>query len=130
MRKHDVTNALIEGNNRKIILIFLPLTMIMEELIFRYYLIGILINSLNLDDLSVIFISSLIFSLYHFHAWFSYKNRTLLLVNLIYPFLMGLYLGYMFLSFGIIFCILIHYLLVFYLYYNISKRYFRNNILI
>jgi len=125
MRKHDVMNALINRNNRIVIWLFFPLTMIMEELIFRYYLIGFLSDSLNLDVISVIFISSLIFSLYHIHTWFSFKNLTFLLINLVYPFLMGLYIGYIFLNLGIIPCILIHYILSFYLYYNIYRRYFR-----
>lgn len=125
MRKHDVTNALINGNNRIVILVFFPLTMIMEELIFRYYLVGFLINSLNLEIVSVLFISSLIFSLYHIHTWFSFKNLTLLLINLLFPFLMGIYLGFVLLNFGIIACILIHSILAFSLYYSIYRRYFR-----
>lgn len=125
MRKHDVTNALINRNNRIVIWLFFPLTMVMEELIFRYYLIGFLIDSLKLDVLSVIFISSLIFSLYHIHTWFSYKNLTILITNLVYTFLMGLYIGFLFLNIGIVPCILIHYTLAFSLYYNIYKRYFK-----
>ncbi|MFX1501949.1 MAG: CPBP family intramembrane glutamic endopeptidase [Promethearchaeota archaeon] len=127
MRKHDVTNALINRNNRIVIWVFFPLTMIMEELIFRYYLIGFLNYSLNLEDFSVILISSLIFSLYHIHTWFSFKNLTILLVNLIYTFLMGLYIGYLFLNIGIIPSILIHYVLALSLYYNIYKRYTKKN---
>lgn len=125
MRKHDVTNALINGNNRLVIWVFFPLTMIMEELIFRYYLVGFLIKSLNLEIVSVLFISSLIFSLYHIHTWFSFKNLTLLLINLLFPFLMGIYLGFVLLNFGIIACILIHSILAFSLYYSIYRRYFR-----
>jgi hypothetical protein len=127
MRKHDVTNALINNNNRVVKWIFFPLTMLMEELIFRYYSIGLLKTSLRIEELNVILISSLIFSLYHIHTWFSFKNRTLLFINLIYPFLMGLYLGYIFLNLGIIPCIIIHYCLAFFLYYNISRKYFRKN---
>jgi membrane protease YdiL (CAAX protease family) len=125
MRKHDVMNALINKDNRIVIWLFFPLTMIMEELIFRYYLIGFLSNSLNLDLVSVILISSVIFSLYHIHTWFSFKNITILIINLVYPFLMGLYIGYIFLNLGFIPCILIHYILAFSLYYNLYKRYFR-----
>ncbi len=126
MRKHDVMSALINNNNRIVIWFFFPLTMIMEELIFRYYSIGFLIISLNLGVVPVILISSFIFSIYHIHTWFSFKDLTLLLVNLVYPFLMGLYIGYVFLNLGIIPCILIHYILAFFLYYNLYKRYFRS----
>ncbi len=125
MRNHDVMNALIHNNNRIVIWFFFPLTMIMEELIFRYYSIGFLIISLNLDVVPVILISSLIFSLYHIHTWFSFKDLTILLLNLAYPFFMGLYIGYVFLNLGIIPCILIHYILAFFLYYNLYRRYFK-----
>jgi hypothetical protein len=125
MRNHDVMNALINNNSKKVIWFFFPLTMIMEELIFRYYTIGFLIISLNLEVISVIFISSVIFSLYHIHTWFSFKDLTILLVNLVYPFLMGLYIGYVFLNLGILPCILIHYILAFFLYYSLYVRYFK-----
>ncbi|MDX1799064.1 MAG: CPBP family intramembrane glutamic endopeptidase [Candidatus Lokiarchaeia archaeon] len=125
MRNHDVMNALINKNNRIVIYLFFPLTMIMEELIFRYYLIGFLSISLNFDEISVILISSVVFSLYHIHTWFSFKNLTILLINLVYPFLMGLYLGYIFLNLGILPCILIHYILAFFLYYSLYRRYFK-----
>jgi membrane protease YdiL (CAAX protease family) len=126
MRKHDVMNALINKENRIVIWFFFPLTMIMEELIFRYYLIGFLINSLNLDYISVILISAIVFSLYHIHTWFSFKNLTILMINLVYPFLMGLYLGYIFLNLGILPCILIHYILAFFLYFSLYRRYFKD----
>ncbi|MFW9818580.1 MAG: type II CAAX prenyl endopeptidase Rce1 family protein [Candidatus Thorarchaeota archaeon] len=125
MRKHDVMNALINKENRIVIWLFFPLTMIMEELIFRYYLIGFLINSLNYEVISVILVSSVIFSLYHIHTWFSFRNLTILLINLGYPFLMGLYIGYIFINLGILPCILIHYILAFFLYFNLYKRYFK-----
>ena len=125
MKKHDVTNALINKDNRIIIWLFFPLTMIMEELIFRYYLISFLIYSIKLEVISVIFISSLVFSLYHIHTWFSFKNITILMINLGYPFLMGIFIGYIFLRFGIIPCILIHYILAFSLYYHIYRKYFK-----
>lgn len=125
MRNHDVMNALINKNSKIVIWFFFPLTMIMEELIFRYYSIGILSISLNLEIIPVILISSLIFSLYHIHTWFSFKDITILLVNLVYPFLMGLYIGYIFLNLGILPCIIIHYILAFFLYYSLYKRYFK-----
>jgi len=67
MKQHDVIEALLDGNNRIVLLVFFPLTMIMEELIFRYYLIGMLLNQLNIGLILVILISSLVFSLYHVH---------------------------------------------------------------
>ncbi|MFW9987177.1 MAG: CPBP family intramembrane glutamic endopeptidase [Candidatus Odinarchaeota archaeon] len=127
MQKHDVIKALTNKNNKIVIWLFFPLTMIMEELIFRYYLIGFLLELLYFNEFSGIFISSLIFSLYHIHTWFSFKDLTILSVNLIYPFLMGLYIGFIFLNLGIVPCILSHYLIAFSFYSYIYRKYFNNN---
>ena len=104
---------------------FFPIIMIIEELIFRFYIIAILINQVELEALVAVFISSLVFSIFHIHTWFSYKSLRILLVNLIFPFLLGLYNGYIFLTMGIIPCVIIHYIIVLNLYYNLYKRYFR-----
>jgi len=125
IRKQDVINAFTNRNNRPIIWFFFPIIIIIEELIFRYYSIGILVHLLELESLAAIFISSLIFSFFHIHIWFRYKNLMILLINLGYPFLMGLYIGYIFLKLGIIACIIIHYTIALTLYYNIYRRYFK-----
>lgn len=124
MRRHDVINAFI-NNNRIVLWIFFPITMIMEELIFRYYLISFLATTLQLKIILSILISSIAFSLYHIHTWFSYKSQTILLINLSYTLLLGLYLGYLFYTLGFIVCILIHYLIALYLYYNLYRKNFR-----
>ncbi|MFX1388395.1 MAG: type II CAAX prenyl endopeptidase Rce1 family protein, partial [Promethearchaeota archaeon] len=125
MRKQDVINTFINKNNKIIIWFFFPIIIIIEELIFRYYSLGILVHVLELDSIIAIPISSLIFSLFHIHIWFRYKNLTILLINLGYPFLMGLYIGYVFLKLGIIPSIIIHYTIALTLYYNIYRRYFK-----
>ena len=125
IRKQDVINAFINKNNGEIIWFFFPIIIIIEELIFRYYGIGFLIHILELESVSAIFISSIAFSLFHIHIWFRYKNLTILLINLGYPFLMGMYNGYIFLKLGIIPCILIHYIIALSMYYNIYRRYFK-----
>ncbi|MFX1314472.1 MAG: type II CAAX prenyl endopeptidase Rce1 family protein [Promethearchaeota archaeon] len=127
LEKQDVINAFISKRNRIIIWIFFPIIMIIEELIFRFYIIGLLINQLDLDNFTAIFISSLIFSLFHIHTWFSYKSFRILLVNLVFPFLLGLFNGYILLTLGIFPCIIVHYTIVLNLYYNLYNRYFRNN---
>ncbi|MFW9999199.1 MAG: CPBP family intramembrane glutamic endopeptidase [Candidatus Hodarchaeota archaeon] len=127
-KKQDVLNAFIYRKNREIIWFFFPIIIILEELVFRYYTIGVLFDLLKLKSFTVIFISSLIFSLFHIHTWFRYKNLTILLINLGYPFLMGLYLGYIFLKIGIISCILIHFIIALTSYYNIYRRYFKKEI--
>jgi len=124
MRRHDVINAFI-NNNRIVLWIFFPITMIMEELIFRYYLISFLSTTLQLKIILSILISSMAFSLYHIHTWFSYKSQAILLINLSYTLLLGLYLGYLFYTLGFIVCILIHYLIALYLYYNLYRKNFR-----
>lgn len=124
MRRHDVINAFI-NNNRIVLWIFFPVTMIMEELIFRYYLISFLATTLQLKIILSILISSIAFSLYHIHTWFSYKSQAILLINLSYTLLLGLYLGYLFFTLGFIVCILIHYLIALYLYYNLYRKNFR-----
>jgi hypothetical protein len=126
MRENDVINALINGDSKLILWFFFPIIIITEELIFRYYTIGFLDYNLKLEPVIVIILSSLFFSTYHIHIWFRYKNLTILLINLGYPFMLGLYNGYVFLNIGIIPCILAHYFIAFYSYYNIYRRYFHN----
>lgn len=126
LRKNDVINALINGRSKLIIWFFFPIIIITEELIFRYYTIGFLDYTLELEPVIVIFLSSLFFSIYHIHIWFRYKNSIILLVNLGYPFLLGLYTGYIFLRVGIIPCILVHFFLALYGYYSIYRQYFQN----
>ncbi|MFX1502611.1 MAG: type II CAAX prenyl endopeptidase Rce1 family protein [Promethearchaeota archaeon] len=121
VKKHDVIEALINKNNRGLVLFFFSVTMIMEELIFRYYSIGILNSLLGLNYLSTILISSLAFSLYHIHIWFFFKNLRLLLINLIYPFLMGLYLGYAFLTYGYWSSFLAHFIIALIMHYNLYR---------
>jgi len=124
MRRHDVINAFI-NSNRIVLWIFFPVTMIMEELIFRYYLISFLATTLQLKLILSILISSIAFSLYHIHTWFSYKSQAILLINLSYTLLLGFYLGCLFYTLGFIVCILIHYLIALYLYYNLYRKNFR-----
>ena len=125
IKKQDIINAFISKKNLIVIWIFFPIIMIIEELIFRFYIIAILINQVQLEALVAVFISSSVFSIFHIHTWFSYRSIRILLVNLIFPFLLGLFNGYIFLTMGIIPCIIIHYTLVLNLYYNLYKRYFK-----
>ncbi|MFX1480781.1 MAG: CPBP family intramembrane glutamic endopeptidase [Promethearchaeota archaeon] len=125
MRKHDVINAFLNQNSKTMIFFLFPIIMIIEELIFRYYLIGFLFETLKMNAIMVIFISSSIFSLYHIHTWFSYKNLAILAINIVYPFLLGLFISFIFLEIGILPCILIHYFVVLFIYYSISRRYYK-----
>jgi membrane protease YdiL (CAAX protease family) len=125
IKKQDIINAFISKKNQIFIWIFFPIIMIIEELVFRFYMIAIIINQIKVEALVAVFISSIIFSLFHIHTWFSYRSSRILLVNLIFPFLLGLFNGYIFLTLGIIPCIVIHYIIVLNLYYNLYKRYFK-----
>ena len=125
MRKHDVIEALINKTNKLRLWLFFPIIMVIEELIFRYYCIGFLINQVDVDVIMAIIISSLVFSLFHIHIWFSFKNLRILLINLGYSFLIGLFNGYTFITLGLFPCIGIHYALAIYLYYIIYRKYFK-----
>ena len=122
MKQHDVIKALLNGNDIIPLLVFFPLTMIMEEFIFRYYLIGILLNQLKLGLFLAILISSLVFSLYHLHIWFKFKNSKILISYLISSFLLAIYNGFLLITLGIFVCIIVHTILVFILYYNLYKK--------
>jgi len=125
MEKHDIINSFVGSNNKIIRLLGFLVIMIIEEFVFRYYLIGLLIIHSYLGEMLVILISSLIFSIFHIHTWFSYKNVRILAIFLIYSFFLGFFIGYLFLTLGIIPCILVHYSLAYILYYGIYTRYFK-----
>ncbi|MBD3214343.1 MAG: CPBP family intramembrane metalloprotease [Candidatus Lokiarchaeota archaeon] len=97
------------------------ITMVMEELIFRFYSIGLLLIFIN--EFVAILISSFIFSLYHIHIWYTFRNKRLLIIYLFFSFLLGLLNGFLLIQFGIIFCIIIHYGLTFIFYWSIYKKY-------
>ncbi|MHA1239780.1 MAG: CPBP family intramembrane glutamic endopeptidase, partial [Promethearchaeota archaeon] len=122
MKHHEVIKALLNKNGKTLLFIFFPLTMIMEEFIFRYYLIGILLYQLKSGLFLAILISSVIFSLYHLHIWFKFKNLKILISYLISSFLLALYNGYLLITLGIFVCIIVHTILVFILYYNLYKK--------
>jgi len=125
MKQHDVIDSLIENKNKSVLIIFFLLTMVMEELIFRYYVIGFLLLQLRLEVFWGLVISSVIFSLYHIHTWFSYKNVRITMIYIGYSFFMGLFLGYTLLTVGIFPCILIHSSLAFMMYFSIYKKHFK-----
>jgi len=124
MKNHNVVKALI-GGNEIILWVFFPITMIMEELIFRYYILSFLALTLQIERAISILISSLVFSLYHIHTWFTFKSSKILLINISYTLILGLFNGYIFFMFGIIPCIIIHYLIALYAYYDLYRKNFR-----
>ncbi len=122
MKQHDVVKALMNGNDVFVLLVFFPLTMIMEEFIFRYYLVGILLYQLKLGLFLAILISSIVFSLYHLHIWFKFKNLKILISYLMSSFLIAIYNACLLITLGILACIMTHSILVFILYFNLYKK--------
>ncbi len=120
IKKHEIINGFI-SNSIKLVTISFLLTMIMEELIFRFYILGFLIVNLNL--LMAITISSVIFSLYHIHIFFYFRNLKIFAVYLSYSFLIGLLNSYILIYLGFFFCIISHFLIVYLIYYGLFKNY-------
>ena len=122
MVNHDVTATFLGNGNKLILLVFFPLTMLMEELIFRYYLIGFMDTILHLDAIAIILISSLIFSVYHLHFWFRFKNVRLTMIFIIGSFVMGIFLSFILMTLGLIFCVVVHFTLALLMYYNLANK--------
>jgi membrane protease YdiL (CAAX protease family) len=119
MKEHEIVAAFSEKSYQSII-IFFPITMLVEELIFRYYILGVLTTMIELNF--AILISALAFSLYHLHIWFGFKDLRVLSSYMVYSLLLGILNGYIFYYLGIILCILVHMVLVLDIYYVLSKR--------
>jgi len=120
IKSHEVINGFINSDYFYLYSTFL-ITMIMEELIFRFYIIGLLIHFVK--SLYAILLSSIIFSLFHIHTWFSHHNKRITIIYLIYSFLLGLLNGYIFISLGIIISLIVHYFLALVFYYQIYKKF-------
>jgi membrane protease YdiL (CAAX protease family) len=122
IKEHELISALISRKNLIKILFIFSLTMIMEEFIFRYYSIGILFYLLKLTFFQSVVISSIIFSLYHIHFWFKFKNQRITFLFIIFSFFLGLLNGFVLFTLGLVLCILIHYIIAFISYYSISRK--------
>lgn len=119
MKKHEVVKVFINKNYKPLYRSFL-LSMIIDEMIFRFYIAGILIQCLEMINL--IILSSIIFSAYHIYIWFYLKDLRILCVYLVYAFFLGLLNALIFFHLGLIFCIVIHYGLVLTNYWKIYKQ--------
>ncbi|MBN1217045.1 MAG: CPBP family intramembrane metalloprotease [Candidatus Lokiarchaeota archaeon] len=120
MKKHEIINGFM-SNSIKLVTISFLLTMIMEELIFRFYILGFLIINLNL--LIAMTTSSLIFSLYHIHIFFYFKNLKILALYIGYSFFIGFLNSYILIYLGFFCCVIIHFLIVYLLYYDLFRNY-------
>jgi hypothetical protein len=104
------------------VFINLPLTMIFEELFFRGVLFVLLLELHLFSILSVIFFSSFIFSIYHFHTWSSFKDKwiTLLFIGISFP--LGIACAIVTYYLGFIGAILLHWWVVIWIFVFWSKK--------
>ncbi|MHA1197047.1 MAG: CPBP family intramembrane glutamic endopeptidase [Promethearchaeota archaeon] len=125
-QKHPLVNALITKKNILFNLFIFSMTMIMEELIFRLYLIAFFLDILKLLFVVAILMDGVIFSLYHLHFLTRFKNARIIWIYLIFSFFLGTFNSYILVKFGLISCILIHFSIALLIYIMISKKYVRN----
>ena len=124
MKDHELIDSFINKNEKWVKWVIFPLTMLMEELLFRFYAITILIELINLNSILAILISSSIFSIYHIHFWFRYHDFRIFLSYLILSFFLGLLNGYVFINYGLIPCVIIHYGMAFELYFYLYRKFY------
>ncbi len=127
MKDHDVIKAFFNQNKKLVLIVLFPMTMLMEEFIFRFYAILILLDILFQNYFLVILFSSIIFALYHLHFWFRFRNLRIFISYFILSFFLGLLNGFIFIYFGLLFCFFVHFGLAFEMYYHIYVKYFKNN---
>lgn len=127
MREHDLLKAFSNQNKKSVLIVFFPLTMLMEELVFRFYAISILLDILHQNLLISILFSSLIFAFYHLHFWFRFKNFRIFISYFILSFFLGVLNGFIFFYFGLVYCFIVHFGLAFEMYYHLYVKYVKNN---
>ncbi|TXT62854.1 MAG: putative CAAX amino terminal protease self-immunity [Promethearchaeota archaeon] len=118
MKEHEVIMAFLKKDYDVLYKGFL-FSMILEELIFRFYIGTTLIQ--YIDVILILIISGIIFSFYHFHIWFGFKNVRILGAYLFFSFLLGIFNMYVLFELGLIFCIILHYLIVLMCYWRLFK---------
>lgn len=124
MKDHELIESFINRNEKWVKWFIFPLTMLMEELLFRFHAITIIIDLINLNSTLAVLISSSIFSIYHIHFWFRYNDVRIFISYLILSFFLGLLNGYVFIHYGLIICFIIHYGLAFELYFYLYRKFY------
>ena len=127
MENHDMIDSFIKKNQKWTKWFIFPLTMLMEELIFRFYAMSIIINLIKLSPFFAIILSSSIFAVYHIHFWIRLKNFRIFISFFILSFLLGLLNGYAFIYFGLLACFFIHYGMAFELYSYLYRKFYAKN---
>ena len=127
IENHDLVDSFIKNNQKLTKWFIFPLTMLMEELIFRFYSISIIINLIKLSSFLAVIISSSIFAAYHIHFWIRFKNFRIFISFFILSFFLGLLNGYAFINFGLLVCFIIHYGMAFELYFYLYRKFYVKN---
>jgi membrane protease YdiL (CAAX protease family) len=104
---HLVVSGLKERNYFMLGFVF-PMTMLLEEVLFRGFLLGGMILWFQIPRGLAIVSSSVIFSLYHLHVWPSFRDKKILACFMGFSFLLGLACGYFLFEFGLLGSILFH----------------------
>ena len=124
MENHDLVDSFIKKNQNWAKWFIFPLTMLMEELIFRFYAISIVIDLIKLNPFLAVITSSSIFAAYHIHFWIRFKNFRIFISFFILSFFLGLLNGYAFIYFGLLVCFIIHYGMAFELYFYLYRKFY------
>ncbi|MHA1727407.1 MAG: CPBP family glutamic-type intramembrane protease [Promethearchaeota archaeon] len=126
------------AENRFSTILSFTLNMIIEEIVFRYYLLGIILNYLDYSMIETfnsfnyiqvfyffipILLSAVIFSIYHIHIYFWTKSAHLTAMFIVMSFFLGLLLGLVFIYCGVIFAVIIHWISVYFAYKLIAFHY-------
>lgn len=99
-----------------------PITIIFEELLFRGIILVELSNINIISQKYAILLNGIIFSVYHIHIWFSFKNKKITQVFLIFSLWLGIILGFFLFEIGLFGVIFLHWLFAFAIYIHISKK--------
>ena len=124
MENHDLVDSFIKKNQNWAKWFIFPLTMLIEELIFRFYAISIVIDLIKLNPFLAVITSSSIFAAYHIHFWIRFKNFRIFISFFILSFFLGLLNGYAFIYFGLLACFIIHYGMAFELYFYLYRKFY------
>ncbi|MGV9173022.1 MAG: CPBP family intramembrane glutamic endopeptidase [Promethearchaeia archaeon] len=119
MKEHMVVEGIREKNYYNLWFLF-PITMVLEEVIFRLYLFGFLFTFLDL--IPSIFIGTIIFAVYHIHTWFEFKDKRITITFILFATILGLILNTLVYFLGLFACILMHWASAFLIFLVITNK--------
>ncbi len=119
LKKNPVFQNL-EARRYLLTLAYFALFMLIEELIFRFYLFSVLRD--NWSEIGGLWVASLIFCLYHINIYLQYKDVRLAVIYILFSFILGVYLTLIFNTFGLIGAFIAHFIGVFLIYFFIWKK--------